>query len=110
MRVGSVGKQPIGMLEHLGGSVAMQIETCHQWYLRPNGGAHPLEQLAFAIFEMFGDHGAVQIEIDSVEGRAASMPASSRVEKFSNASTVTCAEGTAPHQAIGFSVWPEARA
>ena len=57
-----------GRVPHHGlGHVGVQVETDHQRHVVSNKGAHPAEQLAFAVFKMLGHHGAVQVQIDRVE-------------------------------------------
>ena len=45
----------------------MQVEARDDGHARTDDLAHAREQLAFAIVEMFGDHRAVQVEIDAVD-------------------------------------------
>ena len=67
MRIGAVGDQCVGMLDHLRRHIGVQIEADHQRQILADHLAHPRQNFAFAVVEMFGHHGAVQIEIDGVE-------------------------------------------
>ena len=67
MRIGAVGNQRVGMFDHLGRDIGVQIEADHQRQVVADHLAHARQDFAFAVVEMFGDHGAVQVEIDGVE-------------------------------------------
>ncbi|MNV48711.1 hypothetical protein D3C71_1406330 [compost metagenome] len=66
MRIGAKGDQRIGLLQHLRGDVGVQVQAGHDGHVRPHDLAHPRQQFAFAIVQVFGDHRAVQVQVDSV--------------------------------------------
>ena len=55
------------MLHHFGRHVGVQIEADHQRQILADHLAHAPQDFTFAIVEMLGDHGAVQVEIDGIE-------------------------------------------
>jgi hypothetical protein len=65
--VGAVGNECIRMLHHLGRDVGMEVEARDQRQVLANHLAHAGKGFAFAIVVMFGHHGAVQIEINSID-------------------------------------------
>ena len=67
MRIGAIGDQRVGMLNHFGRHVGVQIEAGHQRHLLADHLAHAAQDFAFAVVEMFGHHRAMQIEIDGIE-------------------------------------------
>ena len=67
MRIGAVGDERVGALDHQPGDVAVEVEARDERHVRPDRGAHAPEHLAFAVIEAFADHGAVQVEINPVE-------------------------------------------
>ena len=67
MRIGAVGDQRIGVFDHLRRDIGMQVEADHQRQILADHLAHARENFAFAVVEMLGDHGAVQVEIDRIE-------------------------------------------
>ena len=70
VRVGPVGDQCIGRRQHLLRDVGMQVEAGNDRDPRPGQRANPRQQLALGVVEMVGDRGAVQVEVDRVEGAA----------------------------------------
>ena len=46
----------------------MQVEAGHDGHLRPHHRAYAPQQFRFAVVEMVGDHGAVQVQVDGVDG------------------------------------------
>ena len=67
MRIGAEGDQQVGRIDHELRRVAVQIEADGDGNVRADDLAHPGDQLALAVVEMFGDHRAVQVEADAVE-------------------------------------------
>ena len=67
MRIGAVGDQRVGMLDHFRRHIGVQIEADHQRQILADHLPHAAQDFAFAVVEMFRDHGAVQVEIDGVE-------------------------------------------
>ena len=67
MRIGAIGDQRVGMLDHFRRDIGVQVEADHQRQVLADHLAHAREDFAFAVVEMLGDHRAVQIEIDGVE-------------------------------------------
>jgi len=65
--IGAVGDQRVGMLDHVRRDIGMQVEADHQRQLLADHLTHALEDFAFAVVEMLGHHGAVQIEINGIE-------------------------------------------
>jgi hypothetical protein len=53
----------------------VQVEAGDERNVRADQGSHPAQHLALAIVKALADHGAVQVEIDPVEGHAAFSPA-----------------------------------
>ena len=68
MRIGPVADQRIGFGHHLRRHIGVKIEAGDQRNVGADGGADARQQFALAVVEMFGDHGAVKIEIDGIEG------------------------------------------
>ena len=66
VRVGAVGHQGVGALEHGARQVAVQIEARRDRHARPDQLAHPAQDLAFAVVVLFGHHRAVQVEVNAV--------------------------------------------
>ncbi len=67
MGIGAVGNECIRIFHHLRRHVGMKIEADDQRQLLADHLAHARENFALAVVEMFGDHRAVQIEIDGVD-------------------------------------------
>ena len=67
MRIGAIGDQRVGVFDHLGRHIGVQVEADHQRQVLADHLAHPRQNFAFAVVEMFGHHGAMQIEIDRIE-------------------------------------------
>ncbi len=67
MRVGAIGNQRIGMFDHFGRHIGVQVEADDQRQIRADHFAHAGENFAFAIVEVLGHHRAVQIEINRVQ-------------------------------------------
>ena len=67
MRIGAVGDQCVRMLHHFRRHVGVQVEADHQRQVLADHLTHTPQDFAFAIVEMLGDHGAVQVEIDGIE-------------------------------------------
>ena len=67
MRIGAIGDQRVGMLDHLGRDIGVQVEADDQWQVLADHPAHASQNFAFAVVEMFGHHRAMQVEIDRVE-------------------------------------------
>ena len=66
MRIGAVGDQGVAVRHHGLGQVGMQVEGGHDRDL-PDLRANPAQELALAVGQMLGDHGAVQVEEQGVE-------------------------------------------
>ncbi|OIQ71875.1 hypothetical protein GALL_465060 [mine drainage metagenome] len=67
MGIGAVGNERICILNHLGRDVGMQVEADHQRQVVSNHLAHAPQDFTFAVVEMLGHHGAVQIQIHSID-------------------------------------------
>ncbi len=67
VRIGAVGDQRVGVLQHLLRDVGMQVQAGHDRNVGADHGAHPRQQLAFTIVEVLRHHGSVQIQIDGVD-------------------------------------------
>ncbi len=67
MRIGAVGDERICVVHHRGRHVGVQVEADDERQIGSDQLAHAGENFTFAVVEMFGDHGAVQVEIDSIE-------------------------------------------
>ncbi len=52
----------------------MEIEADHQGDIRTNVLSHPFNQFPLTVFEMLGDHGAVQIQVDGIKGMSGCEP------------------------------------
>ena len=48
----------------------MQIEACDNRHAGADDSADSLQDLSLGVVEVLGDHGAMKIEVDGVEGRA----------------------------------------
>ena len=55
------------MLDHRLRHVGVEVQAGDDGDLGPDDLAHARQQVAFAVVEMFGDHRAMQVEIDAVE-------------------------------------------
>ena len=67
VRIGAIGDQRVGMFDHVGRNIGVQVETHNEGQIVADRAAHARENFAFAVVEMLCDHGAVQIEIDGIE-------------------------------------------
>ena len=56
------------MLQHRACDVRVQVEARDDRHARANESADARQDFAFAIVEVLGDHCAVQVEIDAVDG------------------------------------------
>ena len=74
MRVASIRDESVGALQHRARDVAVQVEARDDRNAVPDDAPHAREQLAFAIVEMLGNHRAVQIEVDTVDGSGRFQP------------------------------------
>ena len=61
VRIGAEGGQAVGLAQHLGGDVGVQVQAGDDGHGRADGLAHARQQLAFAVVQVLGDHGAVQV-------------------------------------------------
>ena len=68
VRIGAIRHHAVGDLHHASGHVGVQVEARHDRHVRPHHATHAREDLAFAVVEMLGDHGAVEVEVDAVDG------------------------------------------
>ncbi|MNQ71465.1 hypothetical protein D3C85_861330 [compost metagenome] len=66
MRIGPERDQAVGFPQHLTGDVGVQIQAGDDRHVRPRDLAHAGKQFALAIVQVFGDHRAVQVQIDGV--------------------------------------------
>ena len=64
--IGAEDRQGVAQRDHGRGDVAMEIEAGDQRRLRPDHPADPGQELPFSVLQVFGDHGAVQVEIDGI--------------------------------------------
>ena len=67
MRVLLVGDQDIGEFDGRGRNVGVKIVRDHQRYVSPYCGAHPAHDFLIRVRKLFGKHGAVQSQQDSVQ-------------------------------------------
>ena len=68
MGIGAITDQDIGAGGHGRRGVRMQVKADDQRHLRPDRPAYPGDQLALPILQVLRHHGAVEVEIDRVEG------------------------------------------
>ncbi|MNN02059.1 hypothetical protein D3C81_1146980 [compost metagenome] len=66
VRIGAIRHPPIRQREHPFGDVGMQIQRDHDLHVRTGRGTDARQQLALAVVEVLGHHGAMQVEIDRV--------------------------------------------
>jgi hypothetical protein len=52
----------------------MQVQAGHDRHVRTHQLAHALEQFAFAVVQVFRDHGAVQVQIDAIQRQRLRQP------------------------------------
>ena len=69
MRIGAVGDERVGALEHRARHVGVQVEARHDRDARPHRLADAAQQLALAVVVGLDHHGSVQVEIDAVDGK-----------------------------------------
>ena len=69
VRVGAVADEAVGRLHHLRRDVGVVVEADGDRHVRADGGAHAAQQLALAVLERLADHGAVQVEVDGIDGQ-----------------------------------------
>ena len=67
VRIGAIGDEAVGMLDHRARDVGVQVEARDDGNAGADDLAHAREQLALAVVEMLGDHRAVQVEVDAVD-------------------------------------------
>ncbi len=67
MRIGAIGDQRVRMFHHSRRDIRVQVETDHQRQVRSDQLAHAREQFALPVVKVFGHHGAMKIEINTVE-------------------------------------------
>ena len=71
MRVGAERDQEVRGRDHARCDVGVRIETGDDRHRWPDGAADALQELAFGIVLVLRHHGAVEVEIDAVEGSGA---------------------------------------
>ena len=71
MGVGAVAHQRVGAIDHCLRDVGVQVQARHQRQVRPDHAPHTGEEFAFAVVEVFGDHCAVEVEVDGIGVRVA---------------------------------------
>jgi hypothetical protein len=64
--IGAENRQGVAQLDHGRRDVGMEVEAGDQRRLRPDHPADPGQELPFSVLQVFGDHGAVQVEIDGI--------------------------------------------
>ena len=67
VRIGAVRNECIRVLDHVRRHIGVQVEADHQRQFLADHLAHARQDFAFAVVEMLGHHGAVQVEIDGVK-------------------------------------------
>ena len=67
VRIRAIRVESVRVLDHRPRHVGVQVEACDYRHARPDDLAHARQQFTFAIVEMFGDHRAMQIQIDAVD-------------------------------------------
>ena len=67
MRISTVRHQCVAVLYHRLRDVGVQIETGDDRNAIAHQASHARQELALAIVEMLGHHGAVEVEIDPVQ-------------------------------------------
>jgi hypothetical protein len=68
MGIGAIGNQRVGVFDHFGRHIGVQVEADHERQVLADRLANAGKDFTFAVVEMFCDHRAVQIEIDAVDG------------------------------------------
>ena len=67
MRIGAIGHQRIGGLQHSGGDIGVQVQAGDDGDARAHDSAQRRQQPAFTVIVVAAHHGAVQVQIDGVE-------------------------------------------
>ena len=70
VRVGAKARHRLRERQHAARDVGMQVQAGDHRHPRADDGAQPRQQLAFGVVGVFGDGGAVQVEVDGVEAAA----------------------------------------
>ena len=109
VRIGAVGDQRVGALEHRARHVRVQVEARDDRHARADGLAHAAQDLALAVVVGLHHHRAVQVEVDAIDGLGLFQSLISSPVMRSKASAVTCAEGLAAPQAVPTRLCPSAR-
>ena len=108
--IGPVGDQRVRRGDHVRGDVGVKVEAGDEGN-RADGFADAREQRALAVFEMFADHRAMEIEIQGVEGaRGGDVVEQHRDDALEGVALSTRAEGSAAAQRSGAARWPAASA
>ena len=68
MRIGAIGDEEIGHLDHSRRDIAVEIEARDEGNAGTENRSHPRQKLALAVVEMLGHHRPMEIEIDRVDG------------------------------------------
>ena len=55
------------MLNHLGADIRVVVEADDDRRILADDGTDAAQQFALTVFKFFGDHSAVQVEIDGVD-------------------------------------------
>ena len=66
MRIGAVRHQCVAVPDHCLRDVGVQIEAGDDRNAIADQAPHARQELALAVVEVLGDHGAVEVEIDPV--------------------------------------------
>ncbi len=67
VRIGAIGDQRVGMLDHFRCHIGMQVEADHERQVVADHLADTRDNFAFAVVEMLGHHRPVQIEINAID-------------------------------------------
>ncbi|CPN83353.1 Uncharacterised protein [Bordetella pertussis] len=66
VRIGAIGHQRAGMRQHGASHVGVQVQAGDDGRGGADGVAQAAQEFAFAVVVVFGDHGAVQVQVDGV--------------------------------------------
>ena len=67
MRIGAIGHQRIGGLQHSGGDIGVQVQAGDNGDARAHDSAQRRQQPAFTVIVVAAHHGPMQVQIDGVE-------------------------------------------
>ena len=67
VRIGAIGNEPVRVLHHRARDVGVQVEARHHGHAIADHLAHAAQQLAFAVVVRLDHHGAVQVQVNTID-------------------------------------------